>query len=141
MSISKGKFTDEQLDALVQKCRENAQAGRAALDGMSEQEIEAVQTRYAAFEDGRDADGFLTTSAVRIKSLRTPRPFVHLMATNHTGLYDQWGSFWDQHGGGFSCLDSVLAGRMTSHLDTNYVPTSPEPQDVRNFYVHEDGKA
>jgi len=30
-----------------------------------------------------------------------------------------------------------MGGRMTSHLDTNYVPTAPEPQDVRGFWVHE----
>ena len=136
-----GSLPVERLDALVQRCRENLRAGRGLLDGLSAEEICAVHTRYAAFEDILDADEFLVASEVMLKTPRTPRPFVHILSTNHDGIFEQWASFWDQHGGGFSALDSVMAGRMTSHLDTNYVPTSPEPQDVRNFYVHENGRA
>lgn len=135
------QFTNEQLDAIVARCRQNMKDGREVLEGLTSQEIDAIQTRYSRFEDSFDSDGFLTASEVLIKTLKTPRPFVHLMASNHDGLYGQWASFWDQHCGGFSCVDSVAAGRMTSHLDTNYVPTSPELQDARNFYVHEKGKS
>lgn len=138
----RGKETSaKELDALVARCRENLKAGRLLLDGLSPAEVEAVQTRYASFSDTVDKQGFLTASEVVLKTLRTPRPFVHILSTNHYGIFGQWASFWDQHGGGFSALDSVMAGRMTSHLDSNYVPTSPELQDVRNFYVHEEGRA
>ena len=135
------KLTSEQLDALVARCRQNLKDGKYLLADLAPEEIEAVQTRYSTFEDALDKEGFCVGSEVVLKSPNTPRPFVHLLSTNHDGLYDQWASFWDQHGGGFSALDSVGAGRMTSHLDTNYVPTSPELQDVRNFYVHEHGKS
>lgn len=135
------KFTAEQLDALVQRCRQNLKDGKSLLADLSPEEAEAVQTRYSTFEDAFDKEGFVVSSEVVLKSLRIPRPFVHLLSTNHDGLYGQWASFWDQHGGGFSALDSAGAGRMTSHLDTNYVPTSPELQDVRNFYIHEHGRS
>lgn len=101
----------------------------------------SLKTKYARFEDERDANGFLCASEVLVDSLHTPRPYLHLMASNHYRDYDQWGSFWDQHRGGFSCVDTVLAGKMTSHLDSNYVPTAPEPQDVREFYIYEASQA
>ncbi len=110
----------------------------AVLDDASRQ---ALRERYAVFADQRDADGFLVDSQVILKDLRTPRPSLHMMASCHDREDGVWGSFWDQFGGGFSCLDSVMAGRMSSHLDTNYVPTAPQPQDARGFYVHEGGKA
>ncbi len=125
------------MDALVRKCRENLAGGRPPLDGLSAEEAEALRSRYAVFEDARDRQGFLVDSQVALRSLHTPRPMLHLMASSHHREADQWGSFWDQHAGGFSCVDSVLAGKMTSHLDTNYVPTSPQPQDARGFWVRE----
>ena len=128
---------DNTLAGLVARCRENLTAGRPVLHGLTHQEAEAVRTRYADFHDARGPEGFLVDSQVVLKSLHTPRPFLHLMASNHHRDSGQWGSFWDQHCGGFSCLDSVLAGKMTSHLDTNYVPTSPQPQDARGFWVCE----
>jgi len=129
------------LDGLAARCRENLAAGRPSLDGLSAEDAERLRSRYAAFEDARDADGFVVDGQVVLRALRTPRPFLHLMASGHFGERDHWGSFWDQHCGGFACLDSVLAGKMTSHLDTNYVPTSPQPQDARGFWVHEAGRA
>jgi len=129
------------FDKLVKRCRENLAAGRAALSGLSQAETQALLERYWRFEDDRDEGGFVTTSRVVVNSLHTPRPVLHMMCTSHCRSRDQWGSFWDQHCGGFSCVDSVLAGKMTSHLDTNYVPTAPEVQDVRNFYVHESGRS
>ncbi len=84
-------------------------------------------------------DGLVAGGEVVLRRLDTPRPMLHLMASSHHEPTGQWGSFWDQHRGGFSCVDSVLAGRMTSHLDTNYVPTAPGPQDVRELFIHEGG--
>ncbi len=136
-----GPIPVTEFDALVARCRENLKAGRMLLAGLSPAEAEAVQTRYASFDDTLDREGFLTASEVVLRTPRTPRPFVHILSTNHYELFNQWASFWDQNGGGFSALDSAMAGKMTSHLDTNYVPTSPELQDIRNFYVHEEGRA
>jgi len=127
------------LDALVEKCRENLRAGREVLAGLSPGQVEAVMTRYSRFQDRRDESGLLVDSEVVLHALRPPRPYVHLMVSGHRRLRQTWGAFWDGTCGGFSCLDSVLAGKMTSHLDTNYVPTSPEPQDVRGFWAHEAG--
>jgi len=131
----------DALDALVARCRANLRAGRAALDGLSPEQAEALRTRYASFEDRRDDAGFLVDSQVAVHALRTPRPMLHLLASSHARDRDQWGSFWDQHAGGFACVDSVLAGKMSSHLDTNYVPTSPLPDDARGFWLHEDARS
>ncbi len=129
------------LDAPVARCRENLRAGRDILEGLSADQVQALRTRYSRFEDARDESGLIVASEVLVHALRPPRPFVHLMASNHNRLRQSWGCFWDGTRGGFSCLDSALAGKMTSHLDTNYVPTAPELQDVRDFWVHEGGAA
>ena len=98
-----------ELDALVARCRGNLKAGRGLLDGLDPAEVEAVQTRYASFNDILDPQGFLTASEVVLKTPLTPRPFVHILATSHTA-FGQWATFWDQHCGGFSALDSVGRG-------------------------------
>lgn len=129
------------MNKALAKVRENLRAGRPLREGVEPERWQALLDRYSHFQDRTDADGFIVDSAVVVNDLHTPRPCLHLMASCHDGDRGVWGSFWDQFGGGFSCLDSVLAGKMTSHLDTNYVPTAPEPQDYRGFYVYEGGKA
>ncbi|MBI4581295.1 MAG: hypothetical protein HY718_16450 [Planctomycetes bacterium] len=121
--------------------RANLKAKRPLHHRIDDAQWQALLDRYGHFVDRTDADGFIVDSAVNMDDWHTPRPCLHLMATCHDGDTGVWGSFWDPFGGGFSCLDSVLAGRMTSHLDTNYVPTAPEPQDSRGFFIHESGRA
>jgi len=130
-----------ELGELVTTCRANLKSGRSAFSGLPDSHVRALLQRYWRLEDTRDNEGFITNSRVVVTSLNTPRPVLHMMCSNHGRRGDQWASFWDQHGGGFSCVDSVLAGRMTSHLDTNYVPTAPEGPDIRNFYIHENGQS
>ena len=129
------------MDKTLATVRANLQAKRPLHHRVAPEAWQALLERYAHFDDRKDADGFLIDSTVNMDDWHTPRPSLHLMASCHDRETGVWGSFWDQFGGGFSCLDSVLAGKMTSHLDTNYVPTAPEPQDCRGFYVHENGKA
>jgi cellobiose phosphorylase len=136
-----GAMDDAALDNMAAECGDALRAGRAPVDGTSPEDARRLLERYWRFEDARDADGMISGGRVVVRSLVTPRPVLHMMACGHARLRDQWGSFWDQHCGGFCCVDSVLAGKMSSHLDTNYVPTSPQPQDVRNFYVHQAGRA
>ena len=57
------------------------------------------------------------------------------MCSNHDDEVGIAGSFWDPTGLGFLCYDSVLAGPVTSHKDSSYVPTSPRSTDVREFYL------
>lgn len=129
------------MENLVRKCRENIRNGVSPTAGLSQDEVQSLMTRYARFDDKSDEKGFVVDSEVLVDSLHTPRPYLHLMASNHARDTEQWGTFWDQARGGFACVDTVLAGKMTSHLDTNYVPTAPEPQDVRDFWIHQDGQA
>lgn len=125
------------LDVCVAKARQNLKAGKSPLDGLKHEEIEAAQTQFSTFIDERDAGGFLTSSTHRIHNLDTPRPYLHLMSSLHPNGRGVYGSFWDQTGRGFSCLDSVLAGAVTSHCDTSYVPTCPADTDYRAFYICE----
>lgn len=129
------------LEQTLTAARENLRAHRSPGEGIASGEWESLLTRYSRFTDRRNGDGYLVDSEVVITSLRTPRPCLHMMASLEPDEFGTWGSFWDQFGGGFSCVKSVLAGKMTSHLDTNYVPTAPEPQDARGFFVHESGSA
>lgn len=131
----------DSLQRALQMARENLRSGRSISEGIPPQQWQQLLNRYSHFVDHRDPDGYLIDSEVVITDLHTPRPCLHLMASTQNDGDAVWGSFWDQFGGGFSCLISVLAGRMTSHLDTNYVPTAPEPQDVRRFFIHENGRA
>lgn len=129
------------MERLIAQARSNLAAGIEADADINPADWEKLLCHYSDFADGYDAEGYISSSEVVVHDFNTPRPSLHLMTTNHTGEYGTWGTFWDQFGGGFSCLDSVLAGKMTSHLDSNYVPTAPEPQDARLFFIHEQGKA
>ncbi|OGS20315.1 MAG: hypothetical protein A2252_11905 [Elusimicrobia bacterium RIFOXYA2_FULL_39_19] len=100
-------------------------------------EFEIFQSAYAHFEDNSDETGFVNNSEVHISTPNLPRPWLHLMANNHSNTRSMYGSFWDQTGKGFSFIDSVLAGPVTSHKDPSYVPTAPGPRDVRYFYLRE----
>ncbi len=129
------------FETLLTRCRANLQQGQDPFAGLSVQETQAVRTRYASFADEKDPAEFVIASEVVLRSLHTPRPYLHLMASNHDRPREQWASFWDQHCGGFSCVASAMAGKMSSHNDTNYVPTSPTMPDRRNFYLHEKGQS
>ncbi len=125
----------------IKTIKENLKAQKEPKEGISDELWEKVLNHYSEFIDKTDKDGFLISSVVKVKNFYTPRPLLHLMCSNHFEEYGIWGSFWDQFCGGFSCLDSVLAGKMSAYHDTNYVPTAPEMQDTRRFFVYEDGSA
>ena len=105
----------DDLEQTLRESRENLRSGRPVNDGISPQAWRALLDRYSQFTDKHDADGYLTDSEIALTALCTPRPCLHLMTSTHANELGTWGSFWDQFGGGFSCLRSVLAGRMTSH--------------------------
>lgn len=131
----------ENLNILIEQCRKNLINAKTMTHGLSDEQSDLLINRYSFFNDVNDADGMLINSSIVIKELHTPRPYLHMMASNHQRNRDQWGSFWDQYRGGFSCVDSVLAGKMSSHTDSNYVPTAPTKQDVRDFFIYEQGKS
>jgi cellobiose phosphorylase len=126
-----------RLDGLAARCRDNLQAGRNIVHGLPGEQVEYLRDRYSTFHD-MWADGFLTGSEHIIHKLGTPRPYLHLMTSNHSRNKDMFGSFWDQYGGGFCCVDAVLAGTITSHGDRNYVATAPKPDDFRGFVLREE---
>jgi cellobiose phosphorylase len=119
----------------------NLRTGCLLNEGITCQDWQGLLDYYSHFNDIRSEQGYLVDSEVEIHRLKSPRPIVHLMASDHSNEFGVWGSFWDQFGGGFSFQDSVLAGLMTAHHDTNYVPTSPCLQDCRRFFIYEDGNA
>ncbi|OGS21750.1 MAG: hypothetical protein A3J83_02235, partial [Elusimicrobia bacterium RIFOXYA2_FULL_40_6] len=100
-------------------------------------EFKPGQSGYADFVDSKDNGGFIKKSEVKVKKVDLPRPWLHLLASNHPRTRGMYGAFWDQTGKGFSCIDSALAGPVTSHKDPSYVPTAPGPRDVRYFYLKE----
>jgi cellobiose phosphorylase len=129
---------EAKLDALVQKARRNLATGKSPRAGFSDAEVELLARRYSHFEDTRDEQGFLTDSSLVVTRPDTPRPWLHLMCSGHSGIYDVMGSFWSPTGLGFLCYDSVLAGPVTSHQDMSYVPTSPRATDAREFFLREE---
>lgn len=102
------------------------------------EELERLRCRYARFEDSLDENGFISSGCVEVSRVSTPRPYIHLMSSHHSRERGTFGSFWDQCGSAFSCIDSVLAGNITSHRDRSYVPTAPQPSDHRGFWLRED---
>lgn len=131
------KMKKTDLDACLAKARKNLKAGKSPLQGLKKGEIAAAQAEFSDFSDTKDKDGFIVGSEHVIRKIDTPRPYLHLMGSLHAGGRGIYGSFWDQTARGFSCLDSVLAGPVTSHLDTSYVPTCPTDTDYRAFYMRE----
>ena len=126
-----------RFDRLIAKARENLSESKSPRAGFSAAEARALAERYSAFDDLRDAEGFLIESRLAIHNPDTPRPWLHLMVSNHNHETGIAGSFWDPTGLGFLCHDSVLAGPVTSHKDPSYVPTAPRASDVREFYLRE----
>ncbi|MFO7900689.1 MAG: hypothetical protein R6V58_16715 [Planctomycetota bacterium] len=126
-----------RLDALAAQCQENLHEGTTPTRGLDESEITALSQRYSTFHDVR-ADGHIVGGEHVIHKLGTPRPYLHLMTSNHPRNKDMFGSFWDQYGAGFCCVDAVLAGTITSHGDRNYVATAPKPDDFRGFVLREE---
>ncbi len=129
---------EARLARLVSKAKRNLTGRKPPRAGFGSADAEALATRYSRFEDTRDDDGFLTESALAIYRPDTPRPWLHLMGSVYDKPYGVMGSFCDQTGGGFLCYESVLAGPVTSHKDTSYVPTTPRSTDIREFYLREE---
>lgn len=128
---------EARRDRLVQKARRNLANMKSPRAGFTARDAELLAARYSRFEDTRDDQGFLIESCLSLHRPDTPRPWLHLMGSNHDEVYGIVGSFWDVTGLGFLCYDTVLAGPVTSHKDASYVPTSPRPTDVRQFYLRE----
>ncbi len=127
-----------RLDSLVETGLAALRQKRPLSEVLSARDLEALRSRYSHFEDCRDEAGFLAASAHVVTRVATPRPYLHLISSNHAREYGCFGSFWDQTGGGFCCLDSVLAGAVTSHKDVSYVPTVPRATDQRRFFLREE---
>jgi cellobiose phosphorylase/cellobionic acid phosphorylase len=126
------------LDRLVARAKRDLAQRKSPRAGFSKGEANALEARYSRFHDVRDGDGFLTESCLAVHRPDTPRPWLHLMASPHDEPYGVMGSFCDPTGSGFLCYESVLAGPVTSHKDTSYVPTAPRSTDVREFLLRED---
>jgi len=136
----RGQSEEVKLDRLLAKAKRNLARRLSPRAGFTKQQAQELATRYSHFEDTRDDDGFLTESCVCVRRPDTPRPWLHLMCSNHDEAYGVMGSFWDPTGLGFLCYESVLAGPVTSHKDASYVPTAPRSTDVREFYLREEGR-
>ena len=136
-----GKAAEDEgrFERLIQKARRNLGQGKSPRHRFTAAEAKGLATRYSRFDDVRDHDGFLTESALVLHRPDTPRPWLHLMCSNHDRETGIAGSFWEATGLGFLCYDSVLAGPVTSHKDTSYVPTAPRSTDVRQFFLREAG--
>ena len=127
----------EELDKLARLCQRALFQGKSVNQALSSEELHALRTRYSRFEDRRDSEGFLTGGAHLVTKVSTPRPYLHLLNSNHPREYGMYGSFWDQSGSGFSCLDSVVAGPVTARKDKSYVPTAPGTTEHRSFILRE----
>ncbi|MBN2289684.1 MAG: hypothetical protein JXQ83_10165 [Candidatus Glassbacteria bacterium] len=126
------------LDSLVSRAEQALREGKAVAEVLSGAELESLRSRYSRFDDERDEEGYLVGSRLLVAKVATPRPYLHLIGNNHSREHGVYSSFWDQSGAGFSCLDTVLAGPVTSHKDTSYVPTVPRSTDHRHFYLREE---
>ncbi|MFP4521968.1 MAG: GH36-type glycosyl hydrolase domain-containing protein [Fibrobacterota bacterium] len=132
-------FSSEDLDNAAEKFRKYLKSGGKGPLPL-DKTIDALRNRYAEILDSKDNEGFISGGSCFVKTPDTPRPFLHIIASSHSREKGCLGSFWDQSGMGFTCLDSVMAGAVTSHKDKSYVPTSPENTDRRLFIVREDNK-
>ncbi|MBW7998150.1 MAG: hypothetical protein FVQ81_16590 [Candidatus Glassbacteria bacterium] len=127
-----------RLDMLAAKCLEGLKEGKPFADSVDPEQLSALQRRYSRFEDFHDPQGFLADSTLVVSRITTPRPFIHLLTSGHDNERGIWGSFWDQCGSGFSCMESVLSGQITRRTDNSYVPTAPGRDEHRLFMLREE---
>ncbi len=125
-------------DDLVRRANEALRQGKSIEDILDPAQIACLRARYSAFEDERNKQGYLNGGSHKVHKVATPRPFLHLLSSCHNREHGSFGSFWDVSGSGFCCLDTVLAGPVTSHKDPSYVPTAPRSSDHRHFYIREE---
>jgi len=125
------------LDLMAARCQKALREGKPLSEAIPAEELELLRCRYSHFQDQKDREGFLTESTHVVTKVATPKPYIHLISSNHSREYGIYGSFWDGSGAGFSCLDSVVAGPITSHKDPSYVPTAPRATDYRHFFLRE----
>jgi len=128
----------ERLDCLVQKGHRALREGKPLSGILTIDELDILRRRYSHFKDERDREGFLIGGSHLVTKVSTPKPFLHLISSNHSREFGAYGSFWDGSGAGFSCLETVLAGPVISHKDNSYVPTAPRSTDHRHFYLREE---
>ncbi len=130
--------TKTDLDKLARQANQALRQGRGVKEVLDAAQIEHLRSRYSTFEDKLDEDGFISGGCHKVHKVATPRPYLHLISSCHSREHGSFGSFWDVSGSGFCCLDTVLAGPVTSHNDPSYVPTAPRPSDHRHFYIREE---
>ncbi|MEA1996262.1 MAG: hypothetical protein U9N45_01420, partial [Gemmatimonadota bacterium] len=127
----------KRIQSLLDRCHEALRERKPLDQALSAEELGFLRSRYSNFKDRLDSEGFLVDSAHVVTRVDTPRPYIHFMNSNHSREFGIYGSLWDISGSGFSCLDSVLGGQVTSHKDNSYVPTAPKPSDHRSFILRE----
>lgn len=123
------------MNLSIEKIREHLRAG-GSLGDYPKAALDVLREKYSHFEDTVE-DGFITDSRHVVKRVITPKPYIHLMTNLVDAPRGVFGSFCDPLGYGFSCLDSVLAGSVTSHKDPSYVPTAPRASDFRGLWIRE----
>jgi len=72
----------ENLNILIEQCRKNLINAKTMTHGLSDEQSDLLINRYSFFNDVNDADGMLINSSIVIKELHTPRPYLHMMASN-----------------------------------------------------------
>lgn len=130
-------LSKNEQEKILSKAKDNLEKNRSIKDGITDLQFKKMQQKYSYFLDNLDDKGFIINSQHVITDINTPRPWMHLMGSNHSEFNETFGSFWDQINGGFSFKDSILAGPLTSHKDRSYVPTFPQPADRRNIIIKE----
>ncbi len=130
----KGK--DELSIALFQS-RTNLSKGKDPFLNLKEKEIKGLQERYSIFKDMEDANGFVVQSTHYIHNPLTPRPYFHAL-NNFTFNGAAYGSIWDQTGRGYSYLNTVIGGEITSNTSSTYKPFLADKHDRRIIYLREE---
>ncbi|MBW7996250.1 MAG: hypothetical protein FVQ81_06725 [Candidatus Glassbacteria bacterium] len=76
----------EELDRLALRAKEALRRGEGLDAVLSREQVDILRRRYSGFDDERDGDGFLSGGSHTVHKVATPRPFIHLINSNHDRL-------------------------------------------------------
>jgi len=109
-------------------------AGKSPRAGLRPEEAEALAARYSSSRTSATLMGSWWTADSWFGP-EHPAPLASLMSSNHDRETGIAGSFWTLRAR-LPLYDSVLAGPVTSHKDSSYVPTAPAPpMCASSFYA------
>lgn len=129
------KSSASSCNELLGKIRDNLQQGKPQLDGLYDNDIELLKTRYGYFDDSF-TDGFLNRCPWNINTVDLPKGWFHYLINLSQVIRPVVVSTAAQDGAGCLSQDSMLFGPITKLSgNENYMHVSQVYRNTRHVWI------